>query len=198
MNPSFASRALPHAGWIAALLFVAAVAAFGTALDGYSHASHPVALLGAGDVPHALAFNLAAFVLPGLLAACVASALHRRLPPRAGWSARIGARLALWSALAFAMQGLLPLDPTDLAAPANRAQAAAWTLWWIAFVPSGVLLAAGLFRVGGWRWFALASLAAGVLVLAFAVVAPVGAGLAQRLAFGAWFAWWVVAARVGR
>lgn len=198
MKPSFVRRALPHAGWIAALLFTAAVAGFGAALPGYSHALYPVALLGARGVPHAIAFNLVGFLLPGLIVASVASALRRQLPPTAGWNARIGARLALWSALAFAVQGLLPLDPAAPDAPANRAHAAAWMVWWIAFVPAAGLLAAGLFRLRGWRGFAAASLGAGVLVPGFAVLAPVGVGVAQRLAFAAWFAWWVFAARTGR
>src|SRR3546814_20130668 len=45
------------------------------------------------------------------------------------------------SALAFAAQGLLPLDPRDLEADASRMHATMWTLWWVALLPAAVLLA---------------------------------------------------------
>ena len=77
---SFLSPLLRLSGLMAALLFVLAVLGFGAGLDGYAQARHPVALLGAHGVPHALAFNLLGFVLPGLLAAVVAERLRRRLP----------------------------------------------------------------------------------------------------------------------
>ena len=54
-----------YLGLIAATAFVLAVAGFGAALPGYLQGSHPVALLGAAGVPHALGFNLLAFVLVG-------------------------------------------------------------------------------------------------------------------------------------
>ncbi|PSD48850.1 DUF998 domain-containing protein, partial [Stenotrophomonas maltophilia] len=76
-------------GLVAALLFVLAVLGFGAGLDGYAQARHPVALLGAQGVPHALAFNLLGFVLPGLLAVVVAECLRRRLPATAGWAPRV-------------------------------------------------------------------------------------------------------------
>ncbi|PWB21607.1 DUF998 domain-containing protein, partial [Stenotrophomonas sp. SPM] len=67
-------------GLLAAACFVLAVVGFGAALGGYSQAMHPVALLGAHGVPHALAFNVVGLVLPGALAAVVAERLRRQLP----------------------------------------------------------------------------------------------------------------------
>src|SRR3546814_2634837 len=114
-------RQLPlSAAIVAVVLFAAAVAGFGAALDGYSQAIHPVGLLGARGMPHALAFNVLGFVLPGVLAALVAWRLRASLDDGAPWAARIGAWLALLSALAFAAQGLLPLDPRDLEADASQ------------------------------------------------------------------------------
>src|SRR3546814_10898701 len=80
-------------------------------------------------MPHALAFNVLGFVLPGVLAALVAWRLRASLDDGAPWAARIGAWLALLSALAFAAQGLLPLDPRGLEADASRMHATMWTLW---------------------------------------------------------------------
>ena len=186
-----------HAAWLAAAMWLSAVLAFGVMVEGYSQALHPVALLGARGMPHALAFNLLGLLLPGLLAALSAYSLRQRLPANAAWSARIGAWMLLVSALAFAAQGLLPLDPSDLDAPGSRRHAVAWMLWWVAFVPAALLLAIGFSGVRGRRAFALASVVAAALVLVFAVLAPVvlGVGVAQRIAFGVWFAWLVLASR---
>lgn len=188
MKPIFA-RFTRHAGLLAAFSFGIAVAGFGAVLDGYSQAQHPIALLGARGVPHALAFNLLGFVLPGVLTLLVGLELRRRLPATAGWSARIGAQLVVLSTLAFAAQGLLPLDPLDLYAPSTRLHATAWMLWWIAFVPGALLLAYGL------RSLALGSVVAAIAVLVFGMFAPdaMAPGVVQRIAFGAWLVWFAMA-----
>jgi hypothetical protein len=188
---------LNHAGWVAALLFLAAVAGFGTALDGYSQLRFPVALLGAKGFPNALAFNLLAFVLPGMLVGVVAMLLRCRLPAGAGWSLRIGVQLVFLSALAFIAMGLLPLDPRDLENESSRLHGTAWMLWTVAFVPGAVLLGAGLFPYRGARrfaWFCLAT-AAGVFLAGFVLTDFMPAGLAQRIAFGLWLLWIMAAGR---
>ncbi len=175
----------------AVVLFAAAVAGFGAALEGYSQALHRVGLLGARGLPHALAFNVLGFVLPGVLAAFVAWRLRATVGDDGPWMARVGAWLALLSALAFLAQGLLPLDPRDLESDASRAHATAWMLWWVAFVPAAVMLAAGLWRMPRWRVLGLASLlaAAVVAVLAALPLDLLAPGVAQRGAFAAWLAW---------
>lgn len=183
----------------ASRLALAAIVAFLLALllanlgvPEYSHRVHPVALRGTAGLPWALAFNLLAFVLPGLLLAWAGQCLRSDLR-NAGWHARIGLALVQLSALAFAAQGLLPLDPADTDSRASQLHVLAWTLWWIAFVPGAALHALGARRGTG---FALAGVALGALVPLLAVLAPIGqwVGWAQRLAFGLWFAWWLLAA----
>ncbi|WP_027081443.1 DUF998 domain-containing protein [Luteimonas mephitis] len=190
-------KQLPLVAAIAAMvLFVAAVAGFGAALEGYSQARHPVGLLGASGVPHALAFNVLGFVLPGLLAAFVAWRLRVSMGDNAPWVARIGAWMALLSAIAFVAQGLLPLDPGDLESDASRAHATAWTLWWVALLPATLLLALGLRGESESRARVLASIVVAVVVVALAMLpldllAP---AFAQRVVFATWLAWTVVAA----
>lgn len=182
------------------LLLVAAALAFALAVDGYEHAQHPLALLGAKGMPRAITFNLLGFVLPGALVAFVAWRLRARLD-EASWLARVGAWTLLLSALSFAAQGLFPLDPADLDGRGSGLHASAWMGWWIAFATGALLLASGLRRGGapaaGRRGvLAAASLAAALAVLFFVLLAPalLPGGAMQRLAFAAWFAWVLLAA----
>ena len=181
----------------AVVLFVVALLLANVGVPEYSHRVNPLALRGTAGLPWALAFNLLAFVLPGALLAWAGQRIRNGLGD-AGWLARIGIVLAQLSALAFAAQGLLPLDPDDADSGASRLHALAWMLWWIAFVPAAAFCAAGARRGVA---FALAGIALGMLVPLIAVLAPIGlwVGLAQRLAFGLWFAWWLlVASRLSR
>lgn len=182
-------RALPVA---ALALFVLALLLANVGVPEYSHRVHPVALRGTAGLPWALVFNLLAFVLPGALLAWSGQRMRGGVA-EGSWLARIGLVLVQLSALAFAAQGLLPLDPSDTDSTESRLHVLAWMLWWIAFVPGAILLAAGARRGAG---FALASVAIGALVPIIAVLAPIGlwVGIAQRLAFALWFGWWLLAA----
>ncbi len=183
-------------GLAAAAAFVAAVAGFGAALPGYAQTLHPVALLGAQGVPNAGAFNLAAFLLVGMLAVAVAARLLSRLPAGAGWPLRIGGQLLVLAGLAFAGMGVLPLDPTDLDGRASQYHATAWLLWAVAFVPGALLLAAELLNRPGMRGLAWLTLAAGlgVALLSFGPPTLLPQAIAQRLSFLAWLLWLALAA----
>ncbi len=178
---------------VALALFAGALLAARSGLPEYAHRLHPVGLRGAIGMPWATAFNLAAFVVPGVLLAWAGLRLRKALAMR-GWLARIGVVLVQLSALAFAAQGLLPLDPRNVEAAASRWHVLAWMLWWIAFVPGALLLAVGAGRGRGFAWTCAGAVFA---VPVLAVLAPIGAwvGLAQRLAFLLWFGWWLVASR---
>jgi cytochrome bd-type quinol oxidase subunit 2 len=194
------ARLLPLTGALAALVFVGAVAGFGVALSGYSQVWHPVAVLGAKGVPHALGFNLLGFVLTGVLAAVAALDLRHRLPADAGWPARVGTQLLLLSAMGFIALGVLPLDPDDLHNEASSLHATAWLLWWVAFVPGAALFAFGMRGRSRWRPVVTASIVAAAVVLfsALIAVALMPAGIAQRLGYAAWLGWLCVASRAGR
>ena len=187
-SPSFAAG-------FALALFVGALLGFGAALDGFSHAQHPVALLGARGVPHWWAFDALGFVVPGLLAwwAMVSAGRARERAGGAfGMVARIGWTLCTLSALAFAAQGLLPVDATrGLAYGLGRLHVAAWTVWWIAFVAGAVCLVAGAGVHAGLRRTRIATALAAIVVLAFALLfaVPGAPALGQRIAYVAWFAW---------
>lgn len=185
------SRSSSHAGLVAGAAFAAGAFFFGAGLEGYSHRVHPLGLLGAQGIPHALAFNIVGFGVPGLIAAWVGWRLRERFAAEGGWTARIGAWLVVLSALAFAAQGLLRLDPQDLESTASRLHGVAWMLWWLAFTPGAALLALGLRSRPRWRGlFAASALAAlAVPLFAMAATAWMPAAIAHRIAFGLWFAW---------
>lgn len=170
---------------LALLSFAIAACIFGALSPDFSHRVHPLALLGAQGEPMAWAFNALGFLLPGGLLAWQALRFRAHMG-QAGWATRIGMQLALLSALAFAAQGALPLDPYDLLAPASRLHALAWTLWWVAFVPGALLMAASApqRRLPG---FAIALL---LPLLALFGTLAMPAAIAQRIAYLLWFAWW--------
>ena len=193
----------------AAMVFLASLVGFSMLLPGYVHALMPVGLLGAHGVPRAQAFNVAGFLLPGALMAWSALGLRSALlagspgvvaarPPVGGWWARIGASLWLLSAIAFAAQGVWPLDPSDLDGATSQRHASMWTLWWIAFVPGGLALGADLWRPRrvAARW----ALGGAAVMLLFAAMPPwLRPGpLAQRVALAGWFLAYVGVARTLR
>ncbi|MDT3500040.1 DUF998 domain-containing protein [Stenotrophomonas maltophilia] len=194
------SPLLRLSGVIAALVFVAAVIGFGAGLDGYAQARHPVALLGAQGVPHALAFNVLGFMLPGLLAVVVAECLRRQLPATAGWAARVGSQMLLLAGLAFAAMGVLPLDVDDLHGPASQLHASAWMVWVLGFVAGALLLGTARLRDAQGRASGWVALACGVVaaLAAFALQGVLPAPLSQRLAFACWAVWLALALPLSR
>ncbi len=181
----------PLLGALGAVLFLASVVGFGAALPGYLPLGHPVALLGAMGVPHAGAFDVLGFVLPGLLATLVALRLLARVPVTAPWSLRVGGQMLVLSGLAFAAMGVLPLDASDIQSPASQFHASAWMVWVLAFVPGALMSGLGARRLPGWGRLAALHLAAGLatLVGAFVLQTVMPAPVAQRVAFVAWAVW---------
>lgn len=185
--------------WVAAVLFWGALLGFAVTSTGYSGTADPVALLGARGSSHALVFNVVAYVVPGLLLAIAAWRWRAAMADDSAWTLRIGMRLALLSALAFALQGLFPLDPEDMAAMASRGHVTAWSLWWVAYVPAALLVAVGILRERGRRDLAAASMVgaslAGALVvgwLALASTSVLTPGAVERLMLLVWFGWWLL------
>ena len=176
---------------------MAAVVAYAAALDGFSHLVHPIGLLGAHGMPGAIGFNALAFVLPGVVAAVVGVRLRGRIPTTAGMLAGMGCWMLAISGMAFAAQGLLPLDVNSLDGPISQRHAAAWLLWWVAFTPGAIALAVGLGRQSGWHRFALAqAVLAGVVLLMVVVPVPWWpAPVSQRIALCAWLLAVVLAGR---
>lgn len=134
---------------------------------------------GAAGMPLAWLFNALAWIVPGLVVALVAL----RLRAQAGGAllAGIALRLLLLAGLAFAAQGVWPLDPRALDGAASRWHATAWMLWLLAFGAGALLSGIALRRV---RWPSLA-------ICALCVLSPIVLGpiVGPRVLLFAWWAW---------
>ena len=191
-----------HAGWLAGVAFLAALLGFGATLPGFSQALQPVDLLGARGVEHAPGWNTLGYALPGLLIAAFAIALQRPLAAAGvGATGRIGGWLLMLSGLAFAAQGLLPLDPRLLDGADSKAHIAAGMLSLVAWLPSALLLPLALRGRSGWRLAVVAGPLLAALAIACLALPPqawdvvdAGPGAVQRLGFCAQFAWPALAA----
>jgi hypothetical membrane protein len=154
-------RAGLHLGWIAGALSAAAIVIAGLGLEGFDHARHPVGLLGSSLAPRAGLFNVLGFVVPGLLIAAFAVAFEFALAkatPTATRAVRIGTGLLLIAALAFALQGLFPIDPRDLDGPATRHHALAQAVSQLAWIAAAGMLAIGFSHAPRWRFVAACGL----------------------------------------
>ena len=189
------NRATRMAGGAALLTFIVAAAVFGAMFNaddgGFSQRTHPLAWLGAQGMARATLFNLCGFVLPALLAAVALWPLRPALPADARWSARIGAQLVLLSAIAFAAQGMLPLDLEDMDGAASGLHAAAWTAWCLSFTAGALALAWGLRGNPPHSGIPTICAIVGSIVPLLAFVAPLWLpnAFAQRAAFLLWFGW---------
>ena len=193
-----------HAGWIAPLWFAVAVWLAGLR-EGYAPALHSVGDLGAVDAPHALLFNLAGFIVPGLLLLVFALALERAMGrDGAGRGGRLGTGLLMISALAFAAQGLFAFDPNELDGADSQRHASALAFALLGLMAGAMFVAASVRRLPGWRVVATFGPALAAVLLAFLVQPPQAwlpmlegrVGHAQRLVLGVYFLWFVLASGV--
>ncbi|MDR0182695.1 DUF998 domain-containing protein [Lysobacter arvi] len=200
MNRPFPSSLIAferHAGWIALACCAIATLGLAAALPAFSHAQHPLGLLGAAGVPGAMLFNVLGFLVPGLLAAWVFVRLRDRLPVGAARWAGIGCWMLALSALAFAAQGAWRLDPADLDGPSSQRHATAWLLWWLAFAVGALVTGLGLIRDRVWRGVSVAFVAAGAIGVLLNVYPVLAGPIAQRVVLLAWLVCVVVASRTG-
>ena len=185
---------LAKTGAITAMLvpvvLVATAIGFGLAIPEFSQWRHPLTLLGATGVPHAMAYSLLGLVLPGLLALYSGVSVLASNPSR---MLRIGLLMTVLSGVAFAAMGLLPLDPSDLNGRASQYHASAWLLWALASVIGTGWLGLSLRQHANGLALSGLSIAIALLIGMLSFFPPshwLPAPFTQRLAFAAWALWW--------
>jgi hypothetical membrane protein len=198
--PSIADTqvAVRNPAWLAAplagVMFGASLIAFAAVrTDGYTHGTKAVSELGAVGAPSALAFNLLAFIVPGLLVAWFGVVLARCADNKVGPSLLAG------SGLLVAMAGTFPFDLGNVAALTTIGHAigvvGSGLLWVIALFWMGSLFSRhfGLSRWGRITpWFALFLFVHIAWQATFQITALVLPGYGQRIGFFGYFLWLAV------
>ncbi|MCX7556897.1 DUF998 domain-containing protein [Xanthomonadaceae bacterium JHOS43] len=193
-----------HAGWIAPLWFALAVWLAGLRI-GYDPALRAVGDLGAVDAPRAALFNIAGFVIPGVLMLVFAVALEKVMTrDGAGRAGRLGTGLLMISSVAFAAQGVFPFDPDEPEGLTSQRHASTLAFAILGLMAGALLVAASLRRVAGWRVLTRFGPALAGVLLVFLAQPPQAwlpmlegrVGHAQRVVFAIHLSWFALAAIV--
>lgn len=189
-----ASANLGLAGPVAAGLFTLSLVGFAAMrTDGYSHGTKAVSELGAVGAPSALAFNLLAFVVPGLLVVMLSVALRRCVGAKLGW---VGPTLLGLSGIALVAAGAFPVDMADRSSPVSIAHyvgAILTGVFWsfaLFWVGPGLRTQAGFETIGRLTpWFVLFTLANVLWQVAYGFGLGELPGWGQRIGFLGYFLW---------
>jgi hypothetical protein len=186
----------------AAVIFWPALFVFAALYPGYSHYTRAISGLGAFGAPHALAWNLIGFVVPGVLLAVCGARIAQAVDGRRA--------LAFWllvvSGLGFAGAGVFPAEMWN-GIPLMRSP---WTAAHVLMISASGFpwLVAAFVLVRGvkrneqlQRWKGVTLILAVLAVTSFSInifadSIPILAdanGLAQRIAFAGYFVWFALA-----
>lgn len=186
----------------AAVVFWPALFLFAALYPGYTHLHRAISGLGAFGAPHALAWNVIGFIVPGLLLAASAARIALAIDGRR--------TLLFWllvtSGLGFAGAGVFPAEMWNgiprRESPWTAAHIAMIFASGVPWVVAAVMLARRVARDARWRQLkgrafalailAVASLSANVFADAIPLLADAN-GLAQRIAFVGYFLWFALA-----
>jgi len=185
---------------VAAAVFWPALFAFAAAYPGYSHLHRAVSELGAFGTPHAVAWNIIGFIIPGLLLAVCGGRAALAIDGRRS--------LLFWllviSGLGFAGAGVFPAEMRNgiprMQSPWTAGHVLMISLSGFPWVIAAFVLASRVRRSTRWRRLLPISLALAVVAFlglglnVFGRSIPMLAdapGLAQRLAFAVYFAWFL-------
>lgn len=179
---------------LAGALFGTSLLAFAAArTDGYSHATKAVSELGAIGASSALAFNLLAFIGPGLLIAWFGMSLARNAERKTGPLLLVG------SGLMIAVAGAFPVDMDNNGAATSIGHAfgvvGSGSLWITSLFWMGPLLSRrfGLPRWGRMTpWFALFLFVHVGWQVTWQATGLVLPGWGQRIGFLGYFLWLAV------
>lgn len=194
-------RSAGLAGVTAVALFWSALPVFGALHPDYSHFTKAISELGALGAPHALAWNLIGFIIPGFLLARCGAGLAFAID---------GRRSALWwllvlSGLGFVGAGVIPTEMRNgspyMQSPLTVCHI---TMAFVSGIPwsiASLLVVRRIRQNSHWHRLKRASLALAVLGIAayalnlFARTLPFfdqRPGLAQRLFFAVYFGWFLI------
>ena len=180
------------------VLFWAASVAFAALRVSYSHVVNTISELGAVGTPHATAWNVLGFIIPGVLLAVVGGAIARTANEEPSLSRAVATVLLVVSGLAVAGQGVMPAEMingvADVTSASTRAHFISSLVSGAAWAVGALLLVAPMRRNPNWQGLYLVSVILVVLtfVASFALRGTLPDGLAQRIGNALFCAWFIV------
>lgn len=189
------------AGIVAVIMFWSALFVFAALYPGYSHYTKAISELGAFGAPHALAWNLTGFIVPGLLLAVCGAGVALAVDGRR--------TLLYWllviSGLGFAGTGILPAEMQNgrplMESPWTSGHIIMTLVSSIPWVIGAFVLVGHVKRNAQWQHLKALSLILAVVALAGLAFNIVGRsiplfehqpGLVQRIAFAVYFTWFLI------
>lgn len=187
---------------VAATIFWPALFIFSAFYPGYSHYTRAISGLGAFGAPHALAWNLVGFIVPGLLLAGSGTRIALAVDGRR--------TLAFWllvvSGLGFAGAGVFPAEMRNgiplMQSPWTAAHVLMISASGFPWLAAAFVLVHRVKRSAHWQrlkgvtlllaLLAAVSLSFNIFANSIPVIADAN-GLAQRIAFAGYFIWFSVA-----
>ena len=191
-------RQIGFLGLGAWMLFWSASIVFAALRSSYSHVVNTMSELGAAGSPHAAAWNVLGFIVPGILLAIVGATIARAANPEPSPSRTLATVLLALSGLAIAGQGLMPAEMAngvaDVTAASTRGHFISSLISGGAWAVGALMLVGPMKRNPDWRGLHIASIMLVVLTLAsaFLLRGMLPDGLAQRVGNGFFCAWFIL------
>jgi hypothetical membrane protein len=164
----------------------------------YSHLVNTVSELGAVGTPHAAAWNIFGFIIPGALLALAGATIARTVDPGPSVSRTLATVLLVLCGLAIAGQGVFPAEMTngiaDVASASTRRHFISSLLSGATWVIGALMLVGPMKRNPNWHslYIVSAALVALTLVASFTLRGALPDGFAQRIGNGFFCIWFIL------
>jgi hypothetical membrane protein len=190
-----------HIGFLgvgAWVLFWVVSVVLGALRPSYSHVVDTISELGAVGTPHATAWNVLGFIVPGVLLAIVGATIARAVNVHRSRPGNLATVLLVLSGLAVAGQGLMPAEMVngvaDVTSASTRGHFISSLISGVAWAIGALLLVGPMRRNSMWRGLHVVSAALVVLTLvaSLSLRGALPDGLAQRIGNAFYCGWFVL------
>jgi len=191
-------RQIGFLGLAAWVLFWGASVALAAVRPSYSHVANTLSELGAVGTPHATAWNVLGFIIPGVLLSIAGASIARTANPEPSVSRTLATILLVLSGLAVAGQGVMPAEMingvADVTSTTTRGHFISSLISGAAWAIGALLLVGPMKRNPNWRGLYIISAVLVLLTLvgSFALRGALPDGLAQRIGNAFFCAWFIL------
>ncbi|HEY7447136.1 MAG TPA: DUF998 domain-containing protein [Vicinamibacterales bacterium] len=180
------------------ILFWAASVTLAAFRPSYSHIVNTISELGAVGTPHATAWNVLGFIIPGILLALTGATIARTANMEPSLSRTLATVLLVLCGLAIAGQGVMPAEMAngvaDVTSVSTRGHFISSLISAATWVVGALLLVGPMKRNPNWQSLHIvsAALVALTLVASFALRGTLPDGLAQRIGNAFFCVWFIL------